>query len=599
MGSLVALLASWGRKVVWVLIAFFMVLAQNADAGDMTAATWHVDGRNSSGTMDGTATYPFTTIEAALNAATSGDAILVAAGNYMENVVIDDKRITLRGGYPGADGAAYSDGAGGDFSDQEPAVHVSHIQAMDTAAVILLRFTEASGSVIDGFTLSGGAHGILLDTAVTWPHIADLVISRNRIENNGVMDVQHRGGGLSITGPGHVIEDNVIRNNMSGRGAGMTIFGEDIEVVRNTIEDNISYDDHGGGIYQGGTVLIRENIIRGNRTGEDLGYGWGGGVLILGTATMRFNRILENHAPSIGGGVFVDEGGTATMAHELIYGNTTDGAGGAGVYVDGGEGPSLATITHSTIAYNVGAPGSEGNGVYVERESSAILLNSIVWGNGGDDFYHDAGSTIESNYTLSEEMYPGLGNLSSDPLFANPAAGDFHLQSTAGRFDPEALDGTGDWVMDAVDSPAIDRADPASPFLEEPMPNGGRANLGAYGNTAEASRSADAGEGETEGTGSEFTHTGDQNGDGIISLSELLRVIQFFNSSGYGCNDGTEDGYAPNGLDQGCTPHSSDYNPMDWRINLSELLRLIQFFNSGAYHPCLGSEDGYCPGQGV
>jgi hypothetical protein len=43
-------------------------------------------------------------------------------------------------------------------------------------------------------------------------------------------------------------------------------------------------------------------------------------------------------------------------------------------------------------------------------------------------------------------------------------------------------------------------------------------------------------------------------------------------------------------------PHASDYNPQDWQVSLSELLRLIQFFNSGGYHPCVGSEDSYCVG---
>jgi len=92
------------------------------------------------------------------------------------------------------------------------------------------------------------------------------------------------------------------------------------------------------------------------------------------------------------------------------------------------------------------------------------------------------------------------------------------------------------------------------------------------------------------------THSADPDGDGIISLSELLRVIQFYNSNGIHCQDGTEDGYAPGAGDQSCIPHHSDYNPQDWRINLSEVLRMIQFFNSSGYHPCEGSEDGFCPG---
>jgi len=109
----------------------------------------------------------------------------------------------------------------------------------------------------------------------------------------------------------------------------------------------------------------------------------------------------------------------------------------------------------------------------------------------------------------------------------------------------------------------------------------------------------DTGEGEGEGTGAVF-HSADRNQDNEISLSELLRVIQFFNSDGYQCAAGTEDGYAPNQGDTDCMPHDSDYNPQDWQIDLSELLRMIQFFNSPGYFWCpdASTEDGYCVTQG-
>lgn len=103
-------------------------------------------------------------------------------------------------------------------------------------------------------------------------------------------------------------------------------------------------------------------------------------------------------------------------------------------------------------------------------------------------------------------------------------------------------------------------------------------------------------EGILEGEGETPPHSADSNGDWKISLSELLRVIQFFNSSGYHCEMGTEDRYAPGYEgDKTCQPHSSDYNPQNWTIELPELLRLIQFFNIGAYHACPDGENGYCP----
>jgi hypothetical protein len=47
-------------------------------------------------------------------------------------------------------------------------------------------------------------------------------------------------------------------------------------------------------------------------------------------------------------------------------------------------------------------------------------------------------------------------------------------------------------------------------------------------------------------------------------------------------------------LAQGCTPHSSDYQIVNWKISLSELLRLIQFYNVGGFIPCESGEDGFC-----
>lgn len=94
----------------------------------------------------------------------------------------------------------------------------------------------------------------------------------------------------------------------------------------------------------------------------------------------------------------------------------------------------------------------------------------------------------------------------------------------------------------------------------------------------------------------------DSNFDFRISLDELLRVIQFYNALGYQCifaGDNTEDGYTLGSeLHESCGPHDTDYLPQDWTISLDELLRVIQLYNSLAYHYCPddATEDGFCPG---
>jgi hypothetical protein len=90
-------------------------------------------------------------------------------------------------------------------------------------------------------------------------------------------------------------------------------------------------------------------------------------------------------------------------------------------------------------------------------------------------------------------------------------------------------------------------------------------------------------------------HSADTSENGRISLNELLRVAQFFNSDGYSCASGTEDGYAPGLGASDCTPHDSDYHPQDWQINLTELLRAVQLFTFGRYQTEIYGEDGFAP----
>jgi len=266
------------------------------------------------------------------------------------------------------------------------------------------------------------------------------------------------------------------------------------------VQTNIGMSDHGGGLYiYSPTASISHNLIVGNEVGRDLGYGWGGGIIVFGVgsfANLSYNVITANYAPSIGSGVFIDDGAEATLDHELIYGNQCTEGGGVGIYVDGaGEGDpgdpgSTATLSHTTIAdHNCPTTWPGGNGLFIERNSEVTVKNSIFWGHGGDDFWVDATSALTVTYTTSEETISGLGNVTSNPLFADSGSGDYHLQSTAGRWDPSANGGAGGWVVDAVHSPAIDAGDPASDYADEPSPNGGRVNMGVYGNTAQASKS--------------------------------------------------------------------------------------------------------------
>lgn len=96
-------------------------------------------------------------------------------------------------------------------------------------------------------------------------------------------------------------------------------------------------------------------------------------------------------------------------------------------------------------------------------------------------------------------------------------------------------------------------------------------------------------------------HSGDTNNDFNLSNSEVMRVLQLLRAGGYQCADEgevTEDGYKPGaGTNHSFPPHHSDFNKQDWSISMTELLRFIQFFGSGGYHRDASTEDGFAPGK--
>lgn len=106
----------------------------------------------------------------------------------------------------------------------------------------------------------------------------------------------------------------------------------------------------------------------------------------------------------------------------------------------------------------------------------------------------------------------------------------------------------------------------------------------------------------TEGELPSPIHSADTDSNGTFDLTELMRIIQFYNAGAYYCDDTQLDGYHPGvsataPLD--CPFHSSDFEERDRIISLSELLRAVQFFRVGAYWYCPSeeTEDWYCPGE--
>ena len=125
-------------------------------------------------------------------------------------------------------------------------------------------------------------------------------------------------------------------------------------------------------------------------------------------------------------------------------------------------------------------------GITSYEGANPSITNCILWNNKDGDLFGDLFQP-RAYYSCLGELKPGdqdLGNISKDPIFADFANGDYHLQSEYGRYLPEDV-----WVMDSQTSPCIDSGDPSMHTGREQKSHGGRVNMGAYGGTPYASRS--------------------------------------------------------------------------------------------------------------
>jgi hypothetical protein len=333
----------------------------------------------------------FLTIQEGVDAATPYGEVWVADGLYIENVVLGEG-VTVYGGFLGAEPGGYET----ELDQRNYTSNVAAIDGNQSGSCV----TMAESSTLDGFTLTNGTgtdEVTLLHGGGVYAYRTSLWTLANCAITGNTTTV---GGGISMNRSQNclIAHCEISRNSCANVGGGIWAS----ECHGTVIENNIISDNtagYGGGFGLFGNdlrsaggfdpILVAGNIIA--RNAADGGHG-GGVYAVDDPVSMINNTIVENRCSGSGGGVLCY---ATSLINNIIARNTAGDAGGG--------------------VYNYAVP--------------AYLSHNDVWANIPDDY-----SGCE----------PGDGDISEDPLFADPQAGDYHL---------------------TIDSTCTDAGDNASPYL--------------------------------------------------------------------------------------------------------------------------------------
>lgn len=350
------------------------------------------------------------TIQAGLNAAQSGDTVLVAPDTWRELLT-----------WPSRDGITLLSEAGPESTRvdaEKTGLCLNMTSGSLTRATVVEGFTFASG--LDS---TGGAAGIRCGGSA--------VIRRNRITNC-------QGVGLYLYSTSSSFAPLVWGNEIDGctkeipnynYGAGVYLDAPDAarpELWFNHIHHDTlrnSSRNYGGGIYCEANALIIGNVIEANVLVSDTGVAcraYGAGIFVdMNCAPLIFSNLIINNrcatdAWKYGAGIRNYLGARPLIVGNTIAGNVCEGphmwSNGGGIYNDM---RCTTTVKLNIIANNQATSGS-GVYNYTTTQNGEIVSS-----------YNDYWNNSLSGCTM------GPGDIGQDPLFVSGESRAYFLSQTA------------------------------------------------------------------------------------------------------------------------------------------------------------------------
>jgi len=327
-----------------------------------------------------------TNIQAAINAATSGDTVLVTNGTYYPATQISvTKNITVKS----VNGAEKTIVDGGFPAQTNRCFYINDSNAIDG-------FTIVNGYAYGGDPnyFGGGVYCYYGGT------IQNCYISENSASF---------GGGVYCNNTGTIQNCTIYKNSVSSCGGGIS--GHGFAVQNSYISENSA--SFGGGIYCSNTGTIQNCTINGNFAST-----FSAGIYCYGNSLI-FNCIISKN--SHGGGAYCDGG--AMVLNCTISENSSSDWGGVdwgGVYCDRG-----GTVKNSILWNNTGLElrGSSSVNIYNCIENWTNLVNGNISNNpqfvSSSDFHLQATSPCINTGTNLPYVYTTTDLDGSPRLFGD------------------------------------------------------------------------------------------------------------------------------------------------------------------------------------
>jgi hypothetical protein len=233
----------------------------NGNSGTIYGATWSL-----SNLLHSYISVPgdFSTIQAAFDASTDGDTILVQPGTYYENLYLTDKSVVLGSLFITTGDTNYISSTIIDGSNQDHTVEILGYEI--DRSFVLAGFTIQNGNASEGNWDTGGG-GVKIDNGAE-PTLRNLKVINNAAPQGGgiflsdgalIMDVLvagntatgtgNGGGGINVTYSSStrpLFINVTISNNTAYRGGGFTTVATHSDMIGCVIKNNTATENGGG-----------------------------------------------------------------------------------------------------------------------------------------------------------------------------------------------------------------------------------------------------------------------------------------------------------------------------------------------------------------